>query len=1102
MRDSAIAQMRKSFLTTAILVIIAQCTSNLAQSPRANSEKREEPNPSLVRAKSLLSLIESRSPSAAAEVKKALSDKDWYVRGQAVLLLPRVDPKAAAADLPPLLSDESWFVRDAALQALSNLSDPAIAPSVTPLLSNPDAHTRASAASALGRMKESASAAALIKLLDDEDDEVRRASAVALGRLKAPDASDALMKLLGDQSPSLKKAAAWALSNIGDKRADQPILAELKAADPEDAWQYAADLHRIGNVGHLEIITGALNSENPRIRQEALGVLGELGNNNALPAIIELKNRTSDPAFKIEIARTLGRFNAGQALTALIAMLSDGDPRVRATAVAALGDAKKAHPDYDSAGLSVTAIVSTLKKEQSDIVLSALADSLSLLDRTKTTDELLNSLGGDARSDERIRKALELIDITPATVAARAKGSDPAERARALELLGRLGGRNSADLLIETVRNEKDPHLRSKASSSLGMLRDRRGVDSLITAAAAPEAEVRVAAVTALARIGDHAASDALFAAARDADDRVRGAAVQALETLGISVQRVTPDLSSGNWQVRAAAITTLSRLGDPRAVPLLIASLKDKEPRVRVEGIRSLSAIGDKRAVDPLIGALGDTSSDVRFQAAAALGDLKDTRAVGPLSALINDRDLRVSATAAEALARMEDPRAIRLMLDSLGSGDWRTRARAAQVLARIPERSFPEAAVGPLVKALRDGDLVVRYYASEALVAAAAPAVGPLVGLMRSGNGTERERAARVLLRIGPAAADSLIQLALDKTAAPETRLEAARVLGGMRESRAVEPLLPLLRDSRFFLRQQAARCLGQIGAPAIVPLIELARSSPPATREVAFEALGIAVFVAKNLRPAGANMPGSVQAPDQTNLAPALSALIEGLTDGNAAARSASARAIGEAGDEAGVAPLMQLLLDETSPIRSLAATSLSKLGKPALQRLINALDDRRPSVRILSAQALGDMKSSEAVPSLVRLAAADRSPARADAIEALGKIGDVAALDPILVALADGSVTVRRKALASISHFQDQRAVQALVASIGDLDDECRQAAAGGLGEIGNHHVIPLLERLADGDKNSDVRAAAVAAIGRIRAQFPDDALNPASRKTPK
>jgi HEAT repeat protein len=53
------------------------------------------------------------------------------------------------------------------------------------------------------------------------------------------------------------------------------------------------------------------------------------------------------------------------------------------------------------------------------------------------------------------------------------------------------------------------------------------------------------------------------------------------------------------------------------------------------------------------------------------------------------------------------------------------------------------------------------------------------------------------------------------------------------------------------------------------------------------------------------------------------------------------------------------------------------------------------------------------------------------------------------------------------------------------ALSDQNEEVRQAAASGLGEVGDERVIARLERVADNDSSADVRAAAVQAIQRIR-----------------
>jgi HEAT repeat protein len=54
-------------------------------------------------------------------------------------------------------------------------------------------------------------------------------------------------------------------------------------------------------------------------------------------------------------------------------------------------------------------------------------------------------------------------------------------------------------------------------------------------------------------------------------------------------------------------------------------------------------------------------------------------------------------------------------------------------------------------------------------------------------------------------------------------------------------------------------------------------------------------------------------------------------------------------------------------------------------------------------------------------------------------------------------------------------------------VSDQNEEVRQSAAAGLGEIGDLRAVAQLERLAEKDPSADVRAAAAQAIERINAR---------------
>jgi HEAT repeat protein len=1054
------------------IYLISLLWVSAATAPAQQVDSKDNPasnsaSPALARAQQIIAISGSKEPDAPGKLKQALTDESWYVRGEAARAFGRLGDKSATALLLPMLQDESWFVRFAALEAIAELRTPSgdwsDLTSLRDALASPDEYVRARAA-ATSAAAGNSTVDSLIKALGDKEPVVRRAAAQALGELKATSAVDALSELLKDVDQSIRKASAAALGRIGDKRAAGAVET---AASSSDQWEYAAALYRLGNHDHLDQVTKALRSQYSDDRQQALKTLLEFGDNRALPALLALANdddavkRGDSPWIRLALANGLAHFDGEEPRIALINMLSDPEAAVRAASATSLVKISGSDPKSDSSQRSLLALIGALKKETTPIVVTAITDGLSVFDRARVADLLLDARTADGKLSPTILGVLAASGITPESETSQLSAGNAAEQIRAAERLSRLGDARAVSPLIEALTGARDLQVRVKAAEALGALRDRHAVEPLINASHAPEAELRTAAVSALGLIGDHLAAEALFVAVRDNEPSVREAGLRSLAAFGISVERVSSDLSSSNWQVRAAAVTTLARLGDRGAVPPIASALKDNDSRVRSEAARALGTFNDRGATDALIGALRDQSADVRVEATFSLGRLKDARALAPLTLSLSDGDPRVSLAAAESLARLQDPRATRVLIDSLSSADWRVRSRATQVLARIAGEGMLDQAVAPLTIALADKDPVVRYYAAEALVGIGAKAVPSLIQALRSHRQSECDRAARVLWNIGAPAVDALLGVLQDRTATPEMRTASASALGMIGDPRAIRGLASLLRDERYFVREQASRALGRIGEPAVDLLIEMSNSSAAATREAAVAALGST---------------GSKRAIDK---------VVEALSDSNANVRSAAVRSLGESSSEIAVPHLMALLRDESSALRAQAAASLGRLGHLSLPSLVSALKDSKPSVRQLAAEALGDIGSRDAVSPLIELITTDQSGARPEAIEALGKIGDPAAVGPILSMIRTGSPSVRKRAISALASFRDPRAIDALAAALSDQNEEVRQAAASGLGEVGDERVIARLERLADNDSSADVRAAAVQAIQRIR-----------------
>ncbi len=931
----------KSLISHIVSVLIVSSAlasghSVAAQSPASGSKSS---NDALARARELHSLISSSDADKLSKIKKGLSDESWYVRGETARVLGSLAVADSAHLLLPLLEDQHWYVRECAMEALSALGFRGAADSIKPLLSSTDPYVRARAASTLGALKQEGAASSLIRMLADEDDHVRRSAALALGVLRESSASAALIPLLKDADPGVRRSAVVSLGLIGDRRAADAVLAAAREGEGV-SWEYAAALYRLGNRDYYQPIVDALKSEYGDHRKGAFESLVGLGEARALPSLLDASkvnagNGRADGeslSLRLMLARNLSRFTGNPAREAALTLIDDPSQEVRAAAAESLKRLGGVD-DASAGGREIEIIIAALSKEKHPAVADAFIEVLALYDSARVADALLSTTRGKPVSNENLSKALEAVRITPERMITSLKTGTPKERSVAAYRLGQLGDAVAVDPLVASLSGDLDPAVKLNAAKSLGLLKDKRAVEALIILSASKDGDLRVAAVESLGSIADHSASDALFAAARDERADVRDAALKALARIGVSADRLTADLASNKWQVRVAAASMLGRLGDSGSVPALIGALRDEDSRVRIETARSLGRFGDGRAVSGLIGLLEDANSEVRVEATLALGQLKDSRVLPALARLLNERDMRVSFAAAESLARLEDARALGLLIDQLKSPDWRVRSRSTQVLARVVTDRPLDQTIKPLASCLADKDPVVRYYASEALIAMADRSVPAVIEFLKSPRESERQRAARVLWRIGAPAVEPLIAVVHDSGMASETRASAAHALGVIADKRATKPLLALLRDERYFVRQQAAWALGQMGESAVVNVVEMARSSAPATREAAIEALG-------NIRSSGS-----------------IDALIAALSDQNQNVRAAAVKALGETGDRRAVSYLVSILRDDSTSLRSQASTALARLGKVALPALVAALDDSKPAVRQFAAEALG-------------------------------------------------------------------------------------------------------------------------------------------------
>ncbi|MBD2092146.1 HEAT repeat domain-containing protein [Microcoleus sp. FACHB-1515] len=126
---------------------------------------------------------------------------------------------------------------------------------------------------------------------------------------------------------------------------------------------------------------------------------------------------------------------------------------------------------------------------------------------------------------------------------------------------------------------------------------------------------------------------------------------------------------------------------------------------------------------------------------------------------------------------------------------------------------------------------------------------------------------------------------------------------------------------------------------------------------------------------------------------------------------------------------VPTLREALKDEDAVIRRIAATSLGKIDDSlAVPDLIKALDD--PEVCVSAARVIGELRSKEAVPKLLKLLKDENHHTRQAASDALGEIGGGKAIKELLKLLKHPTFQTQQIAAKTLGLIGDKTAIQGL------------------------------------------------------------------------
>jgi HEAT repeat protein len=172
------------------------------------------------------------------------------------------------------------------------------------------------------------------------------------------------------------------------------------------------------------------------------------------------------------------------------------------------------------------------------------------------------------------------------------------------------------------------------------------------------------------------------------------------------------------------------------------------------------------------------------------------------------------------------------------------------------------------------------------------------------------------------------------------------------------------------------------------------------------------------------------------------------------------------------------------------RIVSSVNVDRMKKERdVQGLIRALHHPEVNVQYEAAEALGIIGDPAAVQPLIEALTGDPySGVRWKASEALARIGKPA-VEPLIAALRNPDADVRWKAAIALGDIGDERAVVPLIELLRDEDRFVKSRAAYALSSVGRPAVLPLIQALRTGDGN--LRWGAAIALGAIK--DPESAL---------
>jgi HEAT repeat protein len=555
----------------------------------------------------------------------------------------------------------------------------------------------------------------------------------------------------------------------------------------------------------------------------------------------------------------------------------------------------------------------------------------------------------------------------------------------------------------------------------------------------------------------------------------LRSLAIEVLQ--GLAPSAVGPILHAAidsDPHIRKIIADILGHQRGPQALDGLLGLLDDSCPNVRSAAAESLGNFGDSRATEPLIALLQDPEEWVVFSAINALGNLGDGQASPALRDLLTSEVSVLQGAVVEALGKIGDPECLHDLLEMLPMARLPLRHLLFVTIVKLVgaeslvfrQEELQEFLFAELVAALKTRESEVQLAALQGLrLLGNSRATGALLHFLTSQQFVEDEIHTAVLDTLTEIGEETqLIQAAKGQDEA--VALFCIQALSGQSASHAIPALGELVVESaNREVRRAALMALGRIGAHGAEAAVMVALQD----QSGCVRAEAVRLVEALCIQEAESILWEQIDRepyPDVVN---------------------EQVRAIVHLSGQTSLLTLERLVNHYRPEVREAVVSHWKEpLGQRERALFDGHLRDPEWRVRLKVVERVSTM-TDESVRELLMVAATDPHPhVRQSAFQALGKFPGVLTLSFLRkAAIEDPDVWVRSRAVEQLTTFQDPSIVPLLIELLEEGPLLLQLAVAQALGVLGDRAAIEPLLRLQSATE-PEVQRVVTQALAQLHA----------------